>query len=78
KGAPKYLNSPETPLYHKGEVLYDEESFTNAADERRGEILRGVGVLVDVPRACARPHPHGRRVVRRTTPAALAISCQLH
>ncbi len=22
KGVPKYLNSPETPIYHKGEVLY--------------------------------------------------------
>ena len=28
----------------KGEVLYENESFTNASDERRGEILQGVGV----------------------------------
>ncbi len=28
----------------KGEVAYNGESFTAASDERRGEILRGVGV----------------------------------
>ena len=27
-----------------GEVLYDGESFTTATEERRGEILRGIGV----------------------------------
>ncbi len=28
----------------KGEVSYENESFTRASDQRRGEILRGVGV----------------------------------
>ncbi len=38
KGAPKYLNSPETPLYHKGEVLYGLASARHAV-RREGAVL---------------------------------------
>ena len=31
---PKYLNSPETPLFHKGEVLYNLDKARKAAVER--------------------------------------------
>jgi len=38
KGEPKYLNSPETPLFHKGRVLY---GFSQAREEaaKSGEII---------------------------------------
>jgi DNA primase len=39
KGIPKYLNSPESPIYHKGEVLYGLSWAKNA-------IRREEGVLV--------------------------------
>lgn len=35
---PKYLNSPETPLYHKGEVLYGLH-WSRTAIRREGEAL---------------------------------------
>jgi len=39
EGEPKYLNSPETPLYHKGSVLY-------GLHQGRAEIARGGRVIV--------------------------------
>jgi DNA primase len=37
-GQPKYLNSPETPLFHKGAVLYNHHQARKAAHER-GNII---------------------------------------
>ena len=37
-GQPKYLNSPETPIFHKGLVLYGQPEARRAAREK-GEIL---------------------------------------
>ena len=39
KGAPKYLNSPESPIFHKGEVLY-------GLNRARNHIRRDASVLV--------------------------------
>mgnify|MGYP000132212434 CR=1 FL=1 len=39
KGEPKYLNSPETPVFHKGRVLYGLAQATRAA--REGECNHG-------------------------------------
>jgi len=41
EGEPKYLNSPETPLYHKSDVLY---GLHRAKDSIRRE---GVGIIVE-------------------------------
>ena len=38
QGEPKYLNSPETPLFHKGHTLYGQAQAARAARER-GEIV---------------------------------------
>jgi len=38
EGAPKYLNSPETPIYHKGHVLYGL-AWAKQAIRREGEAL---------------------------------------
>src|SRR5215470_7854346 len=38
KGEPKYLNSPETPLFHKGRTLYAQAQAARAARES-GEII---------------------------------------
>src|SRR5262245_34139798 len=38
KGEPKYLNSPETPLFHKGRTLYAQAQAGRAARES-GEII---------------------------------------
>ncbi len=38
QGEPKYLNSPETPLFHKGRMLYGLAQARAAAQER-GEIV---------------------------------------
>lgn len=37
-GAPKYLNSPETPIYHKGRVLYGL-NWSRSAIRREGGVL---------------------------------------
>ncbi len=37
-GIPKYLNSPETPIYHKGEMLYGL-NWSRAAIRREGSAL---------------------------------------
>ncbi|NNM04074.1 MAG: DNA primase, partial [Gemmatimonadetes bacterium] len=39
KGAPKYLNSPETPVYHKGEVLYGLSWGKNAIRREEGGLV---------------------------------------
>jgi DNA primase len=36
---PKYLNSPETPLFHKGSVLFNAAAARRAAHERGGVIV---------------------------------------
>ncbi len=36
---PKYLNSPETPLFHKGAVLFNAATARKAAHDRRGVIV---------------------------------------
>ncbi|MGD2120321.1 MAG: DNA primase [Gemmatimonadota bacterium] len=42
KGAPKYLNSPETPVYHKGQVLYGLSWGKNAIRrEECGLVVEG-------------------------------------
>ena len=42
KGEPKYLNSPETPLFHKGEELYALfEARKSAVEEQRILIVEG-------------------------------------
>ncbi|HEY7690315.1 MAG TPA: DNA primase, partial [Dongiaceae bacterium] len=38
QGEPKYLNSPETPLFHKGRVLYGLAQAQSAAREK-GEVV---------------------------------------
>lgn len=37
--APKYLNSPETPVFHKGQILYGEIFIAKAAREKRQVIV---------------------------------------
>lgn len=39
KGMPKYLNSPETPVYHKGEVLYGLSWAKNAIRREEGALV---------------------------------------
>ncbi len=39
KGAPKYLNSPETPVYHKGQVLYGLSWGKNAIRKEEGALV---------------------------------------
>lgn len=44
QGAPKYLNSPETPLFRKGEVLYAYEHARSAA-HKAGTVLVTEGYM---------------------------------
>jgi DNA primase len=39
KGAPKYLNSPESPVYHKGKVLYGLSWAKNAIRREEGALV---------------------------------------
>jgi DNA primase len=39
KGTPKYLNSPESPVYHKGEVLYGLSWAKNAIRREEGALV---------------------------------------
>jgi DNA primase len=44
QGEPKYLNSPETPLFHKGRTLYGLAQASKAAREG-GEVVVGEGYM---------------------------------
>src|SRR3546814_20555718 len=44
EGEPKYLNSPETPLFHKGRVLYGLAQARRPAAER-GELIVTEGYM---------------------------------
>jgi DNA primase len=35
----KYLNSPETPLYHKGSILYNHHNARKAAHDANGSVI---------------------------------------
>jgi DNA primase len=39
KGVPKYLNSPESPVYHKGEILYGLSWAKNAIRRDEGALV---------------------------------------
>jgi len=39
KGVPKYLNSPESPIYHKGKVLYGLSWAKNAIRREEGALI---------------------------------------
>jgi DNA primase len=39
KGAPKYLNSPESPVYHKGKILYGLSWAKNAIRREEGALV---------------------------------------
>ncbi|MBN9079933.1 MAG: DNA primase [Rhizobiales bacterium 62-17] len=43
----KYLNSPETPLFHKGSVLYNHHNARKAAHDANGQVIAVEG-YVDV------------------------------
>ena len=65
----KYLNSPETPLFHKGAILYNHHNARKAAHESVGP---GAGALtIDVADTCIRligdlrvAPVHGHRIRR--------------
>ncbi len=44
EGEPKYLNSPDTPLFHKGQMLYGLDLARNAAADKR-EIIIAEGYM---------------------------------
>lgn len=52
----KYLNSPETPLFHKGSLLYNHQNARKAAHER-GTVIAVEG-YVDVIAMSAAGFPH--------------------
>lgn len=65
KGEPKYLNSPETPLYNKSRVLY---GFDKARDGVRKE---GYGIVVEGYFDCLTAFQAGVRNVVATSGTAL-------
>lgn len=65
EGEPKYLNSPETPLYNKGKVLY---GFSRAREAFRRE---GFGVIVEGYFDCITAHQAGLRNVVASSGTAL-------
>jgi DNA primase len=56
EGQPKYLNSPETPLFHKGSVLYNHHQARKAAHERGNVIV--VEGYIDVISMSQAGFPH--------------------
>ena len=52
EGSPKYVNSPESPIYHKGEILYGLSWAKNAV-RRRGTALVVEGYMDVVSLAAA-------------------------
>jgi DNA primase len=65
EGEPKYLNSSETPLYHKSKVLY---AFSQAREHLRKE---GFGVVVEGYFDCLTAHQYGIGNVVATSGTAL-------
>jgi DNA primase len=65
EGEPKYLNSPETPLYNKSRILY---GFDKARDDIRKE---GFGIVVEGYFDCIALHQAGFRNVVATSGTAL-------
>ncbi len=49
---PKYLNSPETPLFHKGAILYNHDKARQAAHER-GTVIVVEGYVDAISMAAA-------------------------
>ncbi len=68
----KYLNSPETPLFHKGAVLYNQHKARKAASDR-GTVIAVEG-YVDVIGVSAAGFPH---VVAPLGTALTADQCEL-
>ena len=77
KGAPKYLNSPESPIFHKGEILYGLRWAGNHIRRRGAALLvegfmdalslAAVGVAHAVaPLGTALTEAHARLLVRYT------------
>jgi DNA primase len=76
-GQPKYLNSPESPVYHKGEILYGLPSAKNAIRESdRVLIVEGYfdlltlhryGIKESVATLGTALTPHHLRVLKRYT-----------
>jgi DNA primase len=69
---PKYLNSPETPLFHKGAILYNQHKARKAAHERGGVIA--VEGYVDVISMSAAGFPN---TVAPLGTALTADQCEL-
>ena len=61
----KYLNSPETPIFHKGEVLYNFDKARAARTSRTTPSSRSKGMSMSSPCiAPGSPRP-SRRSARR-------------
>ncbi|HKH80134.1 MAG TPA: DNA primase [Methylovirgula sp.] len=69
---PKYLNSPETPLFHKGAILYNHHKARKAAHER-GSVIAVEG-YVDAISMSAAGFPH---TVAPLGTALTADQCEL-
>ena len=72
KGEPKYINSPETPLYRKGEVLYGlDQAQQSIRQEDRVIVVEGYMDLVALAN-------HGIQTVVATLGTALTASHLRH
>ena len=68
KGEPKYINSPETPLYRKGEVLYGlDQAQQSIRQEDRVLVVEGYMDLVALAN-------HGIQAVVATLGTALTVT----